>query len=306
MRMNSIQTFRDEIDTVLYTYLPPVDSDYHQDVLEAMKYSFTIGGKRIRPMLIHSGYLMCGGSLKDKGYKAVEIFMSAMEMIHTYSLIHDDLPAMDDDDLRRGRPTCHKVYGEANAILAGDGLLNYAYEMVAGFMAEQVEDNPLECKKWIKSLALLGSHAGVYGMIGGQAADMKFEASDHQTMDGLEYIHRNKTGALIRSSLMIGGTLAGCNEEDLEKLGLIGDKIGLSFQIQDDLLDRYSSEEVLGKPIGSDEKNHKMTYVGFVGEDQSRKDIKDYLDESMNLANEFSGDTGMIRELIDFLSTRKY
>ncbi len=304
--MNSMQTFRDEIDNILYKYLPSVDSAYHEDVLEAMKYSFTIGGKRIRPMLIHSGYLMSGGHLDTNDYQAVEVFMSAMEMIHTYSLIHDDLPAMDDDNLRRGRPTCHKVFGEANAILAGDGLLNYAYEMIAGYMAEQVEFKPDDCKKWIKSLAILSSHAGVYGMIGGQAADMKFESSDQQTMDGLGYIHQNKTGALIRSSLMIGGTLAGCNKEELERLRLIGDKIGLSFQIQDDLLDRYSSEEVLGKPIGSDERNHKMTYVSFVGEKEAKKDVEILLHEAKNLCQSFKGDTRVIIELIDFLSTRKY
>lgn len=304
--MNSIETFRNEIDDILVRHLPEVTSPNHKAVVDGMKYSFTIGGKRIRPMLIYSGYSMCGGGRDDEDFDSVEVFMSALEMIHTYSLIHDDLPAMDDDDLRRGKPTCHKVYGEANAILAGDGLLNYAFELVLNHTLKKTTARPMDCKKWIKSMQILASHSGIYGMIGGQAADMLFETSKSQSKEDLDYIHHNKTGALIRAGLMIGGVLAECSEGELDKLATIGNHIGLSFQIQDDLLDKFSTEEVLGKPIGSDEKNNKMTYVRFVGEEQSRKDIDQLLGEAKTLSQSFKGDLAVIVELIDFLSTRKY
>ncbi len=302
--MNNIKMFRDSIDEKLKRYLPTVASKHHEEVLEAMKYSFAIGGKRIRPLLMYGAFKMVDGSYEE--YHCVEVFMACIEMIHTYSLIHDDLPAMDNDDLRRGKPTCHKVYGEANAVLAGDGLLNYAYELALKETINVGTKDIDRSKKLLEAMSIMASHAGIYGMIGGQAADIKFESKEMTTKNELDYIHKNKTGALIRVSLIIGGILGGGSVKQIEQLKVIGNNIGLSFQIQDDLLDKYSTKEVLGKPIGSDEKNNKKTYVSFVGVEQSKEDVKRLLNESRLQVEGFNGDSTLMLELIDFLETRKY
>jgi len=300
--MNNIKEFRESIDEKLISYLPEIRSRHHEQVVEAMKYSFTIGGKRIRPMLMYGAFLLVGGRSQD--YACLEVLMTSMEMIHTYSLIHDDLPAMDNDDLRRGKATCHKVYGEANAILAGDGLLNYAYEIVVNEIVKI--DDAKKSKNMIKSLSVLTKHAGIYGMIGGQAADIKFENQEMTNKSELDYIHHNKTGALIRAALMIGGIMGQANEKEVNLLKKIGDNIGLAFQVQDDLLDLLSTEEVLGKPIGSDKKNNKKTYLSFVGMDQSQKDIKALLKEAKELVLGFKGNSELLIELIEFLENRTY
>jgi geranylgeranyl diphosphate synthase type II len=222
------------------------------------------GGKRLRPMLMDETFRMYGG--EDRSL--IDPFMAAIEMIHTYSLIHDDLPAMDNDDYRRGRKTAHVVYGEAMAILAGDALLNYAFETAAWAF-----DGTQRDIRTAKAFKILAAKPGIYGMIGGQAADVETEGHPI-SMDTLMFIHENKTAALIQSSLMVGAILAGAPEETVDALERCGYDIGIAFQIQDDILDVTGNEAELGKPVGSDEKNHKLTYVSAHGLTESKKQVE--------------------------------
>ncbi|MBR5046715.1 MAG: polyprenyl synthetase family protein, partial [Eubacterium sp.] len=231
-----------------------------------MNYTMNAGGKRIRPMLMEETYLMFGGKDRD----LIEPFMAAIEMIHTYSLIHDDLPALDNDEYRRGRKTAHIVYGEALAILAGDGLLNYAFETAA--KALRGDDRDITVARAFKVLA---SKPGIYGMIGGQTADVVDEDKEIP-LEELLFIHKNKTSALIECAMMIGAILAGAKEEEIHLMESIAEKIGLAFQIQDDILDITGTQEELGKPVGSDEKNNKNTYVSIKGLEQAKEDVLTY------------------------------
>lgn len=251
------------IETILKKYLPEV-SGYQQIIMQAMEYSLMAGGKRLRPMLMHETYTMFGG--QDK---IIEPFMAAIEMIHTYSLVHDDLPAMDNDDYRRGRKTTHVVYGEDMGILAGDALLNYAFETAA----KAFDMAPEKSLSIGKALQILAGKAGIYGMIGGQVVDVT--ESGH-AIDGamLQFIFELKTGALIESAMMIGAILAGANETQIKAMEEVAHDVGLAFQIQDDILDVTSTAEVLGKPIHSDEKNEKTTYVTWKGLDGARADVQ--------------------------------
>ena len=233
-----------EVEDIITKFLP-AEEGYQKTVMEAMNYSFLAGGKRLRPMLMLETYRLFGGSSK-----AIEPFMAAIEMIHTYSLIHDDLPAMDNDDYRRGRKTTHVVYGEAMGILAGDALLNFAFETACkGLMAEPGNPNVA------KAMQILAQKAGIYGMLGGQVVDVEFEGLPLER-EKLDFIYDLKTGALIESSMLIGAVLAGADEEVQNVILQVAGDIGLAFQIQDDILDVTSDIETLGKPIGSDEKNH--------------------------------------------------
>jgi len=315
--IGNIESFKHNIDKLLIKYLPIEDNVYHSQVIEALRYSFEVGGKRIRPMLMYGAYqLLVPQSKTFYTIEVLESFMAAIEMIHTYSLIHDDLPAMDNDDMRRGKPTCHIQYGEANAILAGDGLLNYAFEVV---LQQGMSVSPELAPRFMRALYELSESSGVYGMIGGQAADMYFESTELTHKEQLDYIHQHKTGAIITSALLIGGILAGADESEIEQLRLIGHEIGLSFQIQDDILDCTSTEAVLGKPIGSDQKNSKKTYVSFVGIEQSKIDIDNLLTSAKNRVTALHKSPppatatqpqpqaqSLLLELIDFLSTRTY
>jgi geranylgeranyl diphosphate synthase type II len=260
-----------DIEEGFRTYMPE-ESGCQKTVLEAMNYSVLAGGKRLRPMFMQSAYALFGG--EDE--RAIRPFMMAMEMIHTYSLVHDDLPAMDNDDYRRGKLTTHKKYGEDMGILAGDGLLNYAYE--TAFLAFDSETDYLRIAEALK---ILGRKAGVYGMVGGQVVDVE---NNGCFVDGetLLYVHKNKTAALIESSLMIGAVLAGADKEQLAAAESIGTDIGLAFQIQDDILDVVGDEEIIGKPIHSDEKNEKTTFVSLYGIEESRKKVKMYTDRGLN------------------------
>ena len=247
----------ENINLLLESYLPE-EVGYQKRIFEAMNYSMLAGGKRLRPMLMRESYHLFGGSSQ-----AIMPFMAAIEMIHTYSLVHDDLPAMDNDEFRRGKKTTHAVYGEAMGILAGDGLLNFAYETAATAFEMEPENPAIG-----KALLVLTKKAGVYGMVGGQVVDVEGEKNlddVEMTRERLDFIYRLKTGALIESSMMIGAILAGASKEDVDKMEQIAAKIGLAFQIQDDILDVIGNEEELGKPIGSDEKNNKVTYVTFEG-----------------------------------------
>ena len=286
----------EEVEQVIQSYLPE-EIGYQKTVLEAMNYSVLAGGKRLRPMLMEETYKLFGGS-----GKVVEPFMAAMEMIHTYSLVHDDLPAMDNDEYRRGRKTTHIVYGEGMAILAGDGLLNYAFE--TALKAFDIEPGNAGLGK---ALQVLAKKAGVYGMIGGQTADIEAENMDQSKVNNelLLFIHENKTAALIQSSMMIGAILAGAKEEDIKAMEKIAYNVGIAFQIQDDILDITSSLEVLGKMTGSDEKNNKVTYVSLNGMEKAKEDVEKLSKEALELLDSFDTKNEFLNQLIEELITRE-
>lgn len=250
----------------------------------------------MRPMLMQETYRLFGGN-----GKVIEPFMAAQEMIHTYSLVHDDLPAMDNDEYRRGRKTTHIVYGEGMAILAGDGLLNFAYETAC--KAFLIESN----ERVIEALQVLAAKAGIYGMIGGQTADVEGEdlPPEKVTNELLLFIHTNKTAALIQSSMMIGAILAGAGKEQIQSIEKIAYNVGVAFQIQDDILDVTSTTEVLGKPVGSDEKNHKVTYVSLNGLETAKKDVERLSKEALSLLEKLPGENPFLVELITSLITRE-
>ena len=285
----------EEIEAILEEYLPE-ETGFQKTLFEAMNYSVRAGGKRLRPMLMMETYRMFGGT-----GDIIKPFLAAQEMIHTYSLVHDDLPAMDNDLYRRGRKTTHAVYGEAMAILAGDGLLNYAFETACkAFDMEPA--NPAVGK----AIKILSEKAGCYGMIGGQTADVEAEKRQLEIdEEKLMFIHQHKTAALIQSSLMIGAVLAGAEKQEVEALEKAGYDIGIAFQIQDDILDITSSLEVLGKPVGSDEKNHKLTYVSAHGLEQSRKDVERLSQEAVTILQSFRNRNLFLEQLVLTLITRE-
>lgn len=271
----------------------PELSRYEAPVVKAMRYSLLAGGKRIRPALVIAAY-----QLFKKDETVVYPFAAALEMIHTYSLIHDDLPAMDDDDLRRGRPSCHIAYGEANAILAGDGLLNQAIE--TALSASLLMDPSIVNKACLS----LFTASGIRGMIGGQCADLLFEGVDASEAD-LLFIHQKKTGALIRTALEVGGILGGASETEIARLSQLGDAVGFAFQLQDDLLDRFSTEEELGKPIGSDEKNEKLTFLKLYGEEETRNRIIACFEEADQILETFPNSSELKALVKEILNRRR-
>lgn len=298
----SLDIKRNYAEGVLNSYLPTVEG-YQETVLEAMHYSAMAGGKRLRPVLMNECFKLFDG----KG-RFIEPFMAAIEMIHTYSLVHDDLPAMDNDELRRGKLTTWKKYNEAIAILAGDGLLNFAFETaVKAFdMAKTKEDYEIIAR----ALKVLSSKAGVYGMIGGQTADVLHENDSEITEDDINYINKNKTAALIEASMMIGAILAGADEKDIMDIENAAFNIGIAFQIQDDILDIISTTEELGKPVHSDEKNNKSTYVSIYGMDKAHQKVKDLSEQAIgilqDIADENRVDGSFLMTLVEtFINRRK-
>ncbi|MDK2808295.1 MAG: geranylgeranyl diphosphate synthase, type [Clostridiales bacterium] len=283
-----------EVEACIASFLPKEEND-QAIIMEAMNYSVLAGGKRLRPMLILETYRMFGGEKQ----REVEPFMAAMEMIHTYSLVHDDLPAMDNDLYRRGRKTTHAVYGEAMGILAGDALLNYAFETVSSAF-----DTTTSLELTAKAFQILARKSGIYGMIGGQVVDVLAEKED-LTHEKIEYIHRLKTSALIEASMMMGATLAGATKDDVAKIEQAAGLVGLSFQIQDDILDITSSLEVLGKSAGIDEKNQKVTYVTLRGLTQSREAVREYSEQALAILKDFPYENQFLLELITALIYRK-
>ena len=259
------------IEEILRKYLPREES-YQKAVMEAMNYSLLAGGKRLRPMLMSETYQLFGG--QDSA--VLEPFLAAIEMIHTYSLVHDDLPAMDNDDYRRGRKTTHVVYGEAMGILAGDGLLNYAFETALKAFEHSIDCNEADritlYERVAKAMQVLAQKAGIYGMIGGQVIDMEVNHGKI-SRERLDHMYHLKTGALMEASMMIGVILAGAGNEDVKKIEKIAGDIGLAFQIKDDILDVTSTAEVLGKPIHSDEKNEKITYVTLMNLEGANNEV---------------------------------
>ncbi len=288
----------EKIEAVIGTYLPK-EEGYQKKVEEAMNYSVLAGGKRLRPMLLEETYKMFGGE-----GRVVEPFMASIEMVHTYSLVHDDLPCMDNDEYRRGRKTTHVVYGEGMAVLAGDGLLNFAFETaIKAFRLARDEE---EMKKIARALGIFAAKAGIYGMIGGQTADIEAENEESEaTEEQLLYIHEHKTAALIQSAMMVGAVLAEASEEEVERIEKCAYNIGLAFQIQDDILDVTGSLETLGKETGSDAKNKKMTYVTLWGMEEAKKEVERLSEEALAILSSFGRENAFLEELIRRLITRE-
>ena len=283
-----------EIEEILQAYLPKKEG-FQKIIMEAMEYSLMAGGKRIRPMLMQEMYHLFGGK-----EKLIYPFMAAIEMIHTYSLVHDDLPAIDNDDYRRGRKTTHVVYGEDMGILAGDALLNYAFETAATAFADFPEDSLLIGK----AMGILAKKAGIYGMIGGQVTDVR-ETGHKLSREKLDFIYALKTGALIESSMMIGAVLAGASEEEIKQAEKIAAKTGFAFQVQDDILDVTSTSETLGKPEHSDEKNEKTTYVTLVGIEEAKKIVERESEEAIRILETLPGEKGYLTWLLEELIHRE-
>ena len=275
------------IEQLLQEYLPK-QQGYQSLIMEAMEYSLMAGGKRLRPMLMMETYQLFDGSCK-----AIRPFMAAIEMIHTYSLVHDDLPAMDNDEYRRGRKTTHIVYGEDMGILAGDALLNYAFETAFKAFVMDSKDSLLIGR----ALSVLGEKAGIHGIIGGQVIDVK-ETGHAVSKEILDTIYVLKTSALIEASMMIGAIFGGASEEEVKKVEKIARYVGIAFQIQDDILDVTSTEEVLGKPIYSDEKNEKTTYVTLMGVEGAKKVVEEYSAKAIDLLHQLSGKNEYLEQLL--------
>ena len=287
-----------EVEQIIGKYLPE-EKGYQKTVIQAMNYSILAGGKRLRPMLLQETYRMFKGT-----GEVAEPFMAAIEMVHTYSLVHDDLPCMDNDEYRRGKKTTHVVYGEGMAVLAGDGLLNFAFETAvkAFSFAEEKE----EFDRIAKALSVFGQKAGIYGMIGGQTADIEAEdMGDGVTEEQLLFIHEHKTAALIQSAMMIGAILAGASKEEVGRIEKCAYNIGIAFQIQDDILDVTGSLTTLGKQTGSDEKNKKTTYVTLKGMEQAVEDVRALSAEAIEILSSFKERNEFLEGLVKRLITRE-
>lgn len=294
-----------DLNKVIESFLPREEGP-QRIVAEAMNYSVRAGGKRLRPMLMQETFLLCGGREEDRPF--LEPFLAAVEMIHTYSLVHDDLPAMDNDEYRRGRKTAWAVYGEAMGVLAGDGLLNYAFETAmrafeccgcTGKPVTSLYSDREHLDRAARALYVLARKAGIHGMIGGQTADIEAEGQDFPvTEEQLLFIHEHKTAALIQAAMAVGGILAGAREEQIELLERCGYNLGVAFQIQDDILDVIGDSEELGKPVGSDEQNRKQTYVTLAGIERARADVAALSEEAVRILDGFTPGNGFLRQLV--------
>lgn len=282
------------VDKILESYLPKAEG-HQKTIMEAMQYSVMAGGKRIRPILMLETFRLLGGEQTE----LVEPFMAAMEMIHTYSLVHDDLPAMDNDEYRRGHKTTHVVFGHAMGILAGDALLNYAFETACRAF-EKEETLTLAAK----AMKVLSTKAGIYGMVGGQVVDVE-NCNCALKQEQLDFIYRLKTGALIEASMMIGAIMAGADEMQIAQIEKIAQDIGLAFQIQDDILDVIGSFEEIGKPVNSDEKNKKTTYVTIKGLETAKKDVGIISERAISGMQNFEGKNEFLQQLVIYLIDRK-
>lgn len=285
----SLESYSESVSQKLVEYLPAT-KDGQKIITKAMRYSLLNGGKRLRPILVLEFCKMCGGDV-DRAMA----YACAIEYIHTYSLIHDDLPCMDDDDLRRGNPSCHKMFGEATALLAGDALLTHAFEI-----ASQAD---LDDEKNMMAVGLLAQNSGVGGMIGGQVLDLKYEDIDPSITEILT-VHRLKTGALISAACLLGCIAAGADDEKISNASKFAYLLGTAFQIKDDLLDVLGDEEKLGKPIGSDADNDKTTYVSLVGIKKAEEDVKTLTDSAISYLDSFENNEFM-KALCEYLTTRE-
>ena len=280
----------DELDKML-----TVPSNPQKEVYEAMRYSLMAGGKRLRPMLTLSVCDMLGGDMSD-----ALVFGTAIECIHTYSLIHDDLPCMDNDDLRRGMPTCHKAFGEATALLAGDGLLTYAFERMTDF--EKYKSISFETA--VRITAEVAKGAGADGMIGGQVVDLANESAESVSEEELGFMHSRKTGALIRVAAVAGAMVSGADDAQLAKITEFSEKLGLAFQIRDDILDFIGDESLLGKPTGSDMENMKTTYVTLLGIDEAQRRLDKLSAQAVAALESFGEKADFLIELAKYLVNR--
>lgn len=300
MRMVRLVNFQDElkrrtdeIEEMFRSFLP-AEEGFARTMAQAMNYSMLAGGKRLRPMLIQETYRLFGGT-----EKVAEPFMAGMEMIHTHSLIHDDLPALDNDDYRRGRLTTHKVYGEAMGVLSGVALLNYAYEtMLQAFSLTEDQD------RVICALKVMAEKTGIHGMLGGQSVDVENDGKPLEK-EMLDYIYRNKTSALIEASMMTGAILAGADEQQVAVVEEAAGNIGLAFQIQDDILDVTSTDEELGKPVHSDEKNNKVTYVTLFGIEEASRQVELLSEKAIKLLKSLNKNNEFLYLLIEKLINRR-
>lgn len=282
-----------EIKSIIERNLPE-EEGFQRTLLEAVNYSMLVGGKKLRPLLMQQAYAMFGGRSK-----AIEPFMTAIEMIHTHSLIHDDLPAIDNDDYRRGRLTTHKVFGEAMGVLSGVALLNYAYETM--FQAFGMTSDK---EKVAEALRIMSSKTGLYGMLGGQSVDVENDGKPI-TREMLDYIYKHKTSALIEASMMCGAVLAGADKEETALVEKAASDIGLAFQIQDDILDVTSTSQELGKPVHSDEKNNKVTYVTLFGVEEASRQVKTLSENALKALNDLNYKNEFLNELILEMASRR-
>lgn len=281
------------IEDIIRDYLPG-DASWAEGLREAMNYSVLAGGKRVRPTLMLETYRLFGGSCR-----VIEPFMAAIEMIHSYSLVHDDLPAIDNDELRRGHPTTWKKFGEATGVLAGDALLTFAFETAA--KAFEMDADPAAVGR---AIGVLAQKAGIFGMCGGEYVDTAVTGKA-VSEEQLYYIYSLKTGALLECSMMIGAILAGASDADIETCRRIGLDLGLAFQIRDDILDVISTDEELGKPVGSDARNEKTTYVTIHGLDAAQEEVARLSSEARGLLGQLDGDAGFFGDFIKKLETRR-
>lgn len=300
MKMEHYGNFKDELkkrtdhaEEVIRRWLPE-EKGFARTMAETMNYSMCAGGKRLRPVLL----LECC-RLFDGDEALAEPFMAGIEMIHTHSLIHDDLPAIDNDDYRRGRLTAHRVYGEAMGILGGAALLNYAYETMF-----QAFDHAPGDARVIQALRIMAEKTGIFGMLGGQSVDVENDGKP-MSREMIDYIYENKTSALIEASVMTGAILGGATEEEIAIVEKAAKNIGLAFQIQDDILDVTSTEEELGKPIHSDEKNHKTTYVTLMGIEKASQQVKKLSDEAVTLLEGLNKKNEFLFTLVNELVGRR-
>lgn len=294
---SQLEEKQDEVMAIIKAYLPPLGGN-QQNIMNAMNYSMLAGGKRLRPVMMLESYRLFGGK-ED----VIHPFLAAMELIHTYSLVHDDLPAMDNDMLRRGKPTTHAKFGEAMGILAGDGLLNFAYETMAmAFSMVEADEMP----RVAEAMSTLAVKAGIYGMIGGQVIDVESDKENKPlSAEELVEMYELKTGCLLEAALMVGAILAGASDEEIETMEQIGADIGIAFQIRDDILDMTGDEAILGKPIGSDEESGKLTYAMIVGIDEANAKVEEYSNHALESLQALGKNTAFLEELTRLLVARE-
>ncbi len=287
------------INQKLDFYMPKED-EFPKEIIDAMRYSVFAGGKRLRPILAIAASETVAGKISEDVLKVA----CALEFIHTYSLIHDDLPAMDNDDLRRGKPTCHKVFGEAIAILAGDGLLTYSFELLSNLDTKNLRKDNMN--RYLKVINIISHCAGYNGMIGGQVVDILYENKNEKlSKEILNYIHEHKTGALFQAALKAGAIIAGANSQQLNNLAKYGHYFGLAFQIIDDILDIEGNVEDLGKPVGSDQKNEKATFPAIYGLEESKVMAAESVEKAIESLDSFGEKAQPLISLANYVLSRK-
>ena len=295
MIREELERRKQDVEDILRAYLPEENAG-RGSLVSAVRYSMLAGGKRLRPILMIECYHLFGGNSE-----VIRPFAAAMEMIHTHSLVHDDLPAIDNDEYRRGKKTTHAVYGEALGVLAGDALLNLAYEtLLQGFRYREEGDRVL------RAAAVLASKSGLFGMLGGQGLDVENEKNGTQKYGEKEllYIYEHKTAALLEASMMVGAILGGASRQQISSVEKIGNRIGLAFQIQDDILDVTSTQEALGKPVFSDARNEKTTFVTLYNVEKASDIVSRLTKEALKELRELPGDTGFLEELFREMAGR--